>query len=261
MAERRLQPEPVPRFAAIASWLREAIQSGALASGAAVPSESQLSARFGVSRGTVRQALAELRAEGLISGGRGRPPRVTRAAPTQSFDQLVSFSAWAESIGRVPSARVLELARRPARVGAASRLGLEPGTPVFEYTRLRLLDGEPVMVEQTTFVEPVGRLLLDCDLEHGSVYAQLAERGVVFEEAEQSISAIAASGELASLLGVARRAPLLQVGRQSFGPDGAPLEWSYDTYRGDALVITVHSRLAGPRVAVALTLVDAPAAS
>src|SRR5579863_7223266 len=103
------------------------------------------------------------------------------------------------------------------------------------------------MVELTTFVEWVGRLVIDCDLDGGSVYGQLGERGVVFGEAHQSIRAIPASAELAELLGVARRAPLLEVARQGLDPDGIPLEWSYDTYRGDAFAITVQSRVALPR--------------
>lgn len=245
--------EPASRAAAIASDLRREIHSGALAPGAALPSEAQLTSTYGVSRGTVRQALAALRAEGLIGGGRGRPPTVARSMLTQSFDQMVSFSAWAERLGHEPAARTLELARRPAGAEAALKLGLEPGTPVFQYKRLRLLDGEPAMVELTTFVERIGRLLLDCDLDGGSVYAQLGERGVIFGEAHQSIAAIAASAEQAALLGVPRRAPLLEVRRHVLDLDGVPLEWSYDTYRGDAFAITVQSRTALPRAGVALT--------
>src|SRR5208283_2472700 len=138
--------ETASRHAAIASTLRGQIQSGELSPGSPLPSEAQLSARFRVSRGTVRQALAALRAEGLISGGRGRPPTIARPTLAQSFDQLVSFSAWAERQGRTPAAHTLELARRPAGAEAALRLGLTPGAPVFEYTRVRLLDGEPVMI-------------------------------------------------------------------------------------------------------------------
>ncbi len=206
------------RFAAIATSLRRDIHSGTLGPGAPVPSEAQLSAQYAVSRGTVRQALAALRAEGLIVGGRGRSPRVTRSILAQSFDQMISFSAWAESLGRTPSARTLELKRRPVGGEAARKLALEPGTPVFEYKRLRLLDGEPAMVELTTFVEWVGRLVIDCDLDGGSVYAQLGERGVVFGEAHQAIAAIAASAEQAALLGVPRRAPLLEVAPPNLRP-------------------------------------------
>jgi GntR family transcriptional regulator len=245
--------EPGSRFAAIARALRREIHAGTLAAGASLPSEAQLTARYGVSRGTVRQALAALRSEGLISGGRGRPPTVTRSILAQSFDQMVSFSAWAEGLGHTPGARTLELARRPAGAEAGRALGLAPGAPVFEYTRLRLLDGEAAMIELTTFVEAVGRLLLDCDLDGGSVYAQLGERGVTFGEAHQRVAAVAASAEQASLLGVTRRTPLLEVRRHVFDPDGVPLEWSCDTYRGDAFAITVQSRVALPRAGVALT--------
>ena len=100
------------------------------------------------------------------------------------------------------------------------QLGIEPGASIFQYTRLRLLDGEPVMVERTTMIESVGRLLLDCDLDSGSVYEQLGERGVQFSEAHQTIAAIAAAAADATLLGIARRSPLLEVRRRALDPGG-----------------------------------------
>jgi GntR family transcriptional regulator len=249
---RSAQSPPVPRHAAIAQALREEILSGELAPGSALPSEAQLSARFGVSRGTVRHALAALRSEGLIVGGRGRAPVVRRPGLSQSFDQLVSFSLWARLLGRTPGAKTLELARRPADAQAARHLGIDRGSPVFEYKRLRLLDDEAVMVERTTMIAAVGRLLLDCDLDHGSVYEQLGERGIEFSEAQQTISAIAAGGEDAALLGIPRRAPLLEVRRRAMDPTGLPLEWAIDRYRGDAFEITIHNQHALPRSGVAL---------
>jgi GntR family transcriptional regulator len=242
--------------AAIASALRARIESGALLPGTAVASEAELSAEFGVSRGTVRQALATLRSEGLINGGRGRRPVVSRPTLAQSFDELISFSAWAESLGRVPDARTLALVRRPADRLIAAELDLEPGTQLFQYHRLRLLDGEPAMIEVSSFIEAVGRLLLDCDMDHASVYAQLGDRGVAFHEAEQTIAAIVATAEQASLLGVQRRAPLLEVRRRVRDPDGRPLEFSTDTYRGDYFAITIHNRAALPRAGVGLALVS-----
>ncbi len=248
---------PSSRHAAIAAALREQIESGALPAGAPLPSEAQLTAEFGVSRGTVRQALAKLRADGMIVGGRGRSPVVARPMLSQSFDQLLSFTVWAQTLGRTPTAQTLELARRPVAAGAAAALELAPGAPVFQLKRLRLLDGEPVMIETTTFIEPVGRLLVDCDLDGGSIYAQLADRGVTFSEAQQKIAAIAANGEQATLLKLPRRAPLLEVRRRALDPDGRPLEWSYDTYRGDVFTITIQNQIAVPRAGVALALADA----
>jgi GntR family transcriptional regulator len=241
-----------PRHAVIARALRDEIRSGALLAGSPLPSEAQLSSRFNVSRGTVRQALGALRAEGLIVGGRGRVPVVRRPGMSQSFDQLVSFSVWARRLGRTPAARTIELARRPAEAEAAGQLAVQPGDAVYQYTRLRLLDGEPVMVERTTMIEAVGRLLLDCDLDGGSVYEQLAERGIEFSEAEQTIAAMAAGADDAALLGIARRAPILEVRRRALDPSGTPLEWALDRYRGDSFEITVHNEHALPRAGVAL---------
>src|SRR5580658_10328609 len=124
---------PNPRHAVIASTLREQIHSGSLAPGSALASEAELSARFSVSRGTVRQALAALRAEGMIIGGRGRRPVVARPTFAQSFNEMVSFSAWAEQLGRVPGARTLELTRRPADAEVGRQLGIAPGTNVVQY--------------------------------------------------------------------------------------------------------------------------------
>lgn len=243
---------PLPRHAAIAQELREAIRSGEYPAGSTLPSEARLSEHFKVSRGTVRHALAALRVEGLIVGGRGRMPVVRRSGMAQSFDQLVSFTMWARQLGRTPSARTLELARRPADPESAEQLGLEPGTPVFQYKRLRLLDGDPVMIERTTMIEPVGRLLLDCDLDGGSVYGQLAARGVEFSEADQTIAAIAAGADDAALLEIGRRSPLLEVRRRALDPDGRELEWARDRYRADAFEITIHNQHALARSGVAL---------
>jgi len=248
--------QSLPRHAAIAQALREQIHSGELTPGAPLPSESRLTTQFAVSRGTVRQALAALRAEGLIGGGRGRVPVVRRAGLAQNFDQFVSFSLWARQMGRVPSARTLDLTKRPADAETAEQLAIEPGTPIFSYTRLRMLDAEPVLVERAAFLESVGRLLLDCDMDGGSVYEQLGERGIEFAELHQTIAAIAGGGEDTSLLAVPRRTPLLEVRRRALAPDGTALEWSRDRYRGDAFEITIHNQHQLPRAGVALRSAD-----
>ena len=250
--------QSLPRHAAIAQALREQIRSGELTPGAPLPSEARLTSTFAVSRGTVRQALAALRAEGLIAGARPRPGRAP-AGLAQNFDQLVSFSLWARQLGRVPSARTLDLTKRPADAETAEQLAIEPGTPIFSYTRLRLLDGDPVLVERAAFLESVGRLLLDCDLDGGSVYEQLGARGIEFAEADQTIAAIAGGGEDTSLLGVPRRTPLLEVRRRALGPDGTALEWARDRYRGDAFEITIHNQHQLPRAGVALRSAVEPA--
>ena len=175
-----------------------------------------------------------------------------RSGLAQNFDTLVSFSRWAQQMGRVPSARTLELTRHPCDAETAAQLEIEPGTPVFSYTRLRLMDGEPVLVERPSFIESAGRLLLDCDLDNRSVYEQLAQRGVELVEAHQTISAIAAGVHDAELLGIARRAPVLSVRRRASTADGTVVEWSHDHYRADVFEITVHNEDVLARSGIAL---------
>lgn len=234
-----------PLHARIAADLRRRIAAGELRSGDPVPSEHQLRRTYGVSRGTVRQALAALRAEGAIGGGRGKPPVVRPPTLTQDFAELVSFSAWATALGRVAGQRTAELARRPARPEIVDALDLEDGEPVVELLRVRLLDGTPVMIERTTFVERVGRLLFDFDADAGSIYAHLSAEGVDLARARQTIDAVGASGEDAKLLGVGLGAPLLRVRRRTTDAAGEPLEWSDDRYRGEAMSFTVESAAAG----------------
>src|SRR5579872_5363333 len=132
----------------VADDIKAAIAAGAYATGTRLPSESELADRYSVSRGTIRQAFAALRADGVIASRRG--PRV------QTFGELLSFSRWAHAMGEVPSGHVDRLERRPALPVEAQRLGLEPGAPVHYLIRVRLLTGRPVMVERAVYPEKVG---------------------------------------------------------------------------------------------------------
>ena len=241
---------PEPRHRKVAQAIRQRIAAGSIAVGEPIPSEAELCAEFGVSRGPVRQALATLRAEGAIAGGRGKPPVVRDRPLAQPFESLLSFSAWAEREGRTPGQRTLEIARRPAGAEAADALSVAEGEPVVELLRLRLLDGGPAMVERTVFVEPVGRMLFDFDTDSGSIYGYLITRGVDLSVGRHTFDAVVADATDRRLLGVGRGAPLLRERRRSADADGTPIEWSDDRYRPDLVVFTIdNARSTYPSVA------------
>jgi GntR family transcriptional regulator len=227
----------------IAQDLRDRIRRGELPLGAALPSESRLCAQWKSSRGPVRQALATLRAEGLITGGPGKPPVVCSAAVGQSFDTLLSYSAWAHSIGRTPGQHTLELSLRKADELAASSLHLEVGSPVVQVLRLRLLDGAPAMLERATFVEHVGRLLFDFDCDSGSIWAYLQSRGVKLATATHNIDAIGADAVDAAHLQVPEGSPLLRQRRTTRGADGEIIEFHDDRYLPELISFTLENTL------------------
>ncbi|WP_114424431.1 GntR family transcriptional regulator [Nocardioides houyundeii] len=232
---------PTPLHSQVAAQLRDLILTSELPPGTSLPSEARLGEQFGASRGTIRSALAALRHEGLIGGGQGRPPVVRDTAVGQPFENLLSFTAWAHQVGRTPGQRTLEIARRGASAVAASALDLPDDTPVIEVLRLRLLDGEPAMLERATFVEAVGRLLFDFDPDQGSIYAHLATHGVDLYSARHTMDAVAADETDADQLEVEVGAPLLRERRRTTSSDGTPLEYGDDRYRPDRVTFTIDN--------------------
>ncbi|GAB3661957.1 GntR family transcriptional regulator [Actinocorallia lasiicapitis] len=228
-----------PLYAKLAGALRGRITDGSLPVGGPLPSEARLAEEFGASRGTVRQALSALRNEGLIEGGQGRQPVVRRPPMGQPFETFLSFTAWAELAGHRPGQRTIEIARRGANPDAAAALGLQPGDPVIDVLRLRLIDGQPVMLERSSWVLELGLLLLEFDTDTGSIYAGLLARGADLAAATHTIDAIAAPADDARLLELAEGSPLLRERRTATTGEGVPVEYADDRYRPDRATFTI----------------------
>lgn len=228
-----------PLHRVIAAELRQRIRGGVIAVGEPLPSEARLCEEFSASRGPVRQALAALREEGLIGGGQGKRAVVLDAVPAQPFESFLSFTRRAEITGHEPGQRLQEIALRRPEPAVAAALGIDPDDRVVQLLRLRLLDGRPAMLERMTYVEAVGRPLLDADLDAGSIYALLIDRGVDLHSARHTFDAVAADALDARLLDVPEGAPLLRERRLTTDSHGTPIEWSDDRYRPDVATVTV----------------------
>ncbi|MBW5486680.1 GntR family transcriptional regulator [Streptomyces bambusae] len=232
------------RHEEIAEELRRAIDREEYAVGALLPAETRLAERFGVSRGTVRQAVLALTSEGLIGSRQGARRVVLASRRSQSFAELRSFAQWARAMGRSATGHVVSSQFHPATERDAVRLQVEPGTPVLHVLRLRGLDGEPVLLERTVYADwiapAVERIEPDCP----SVTQRLLDdTGLVFAYGEHLIDAVAAGAQDAELLEVRRTSPLLRVRRITTTREGRPVEWSDDRYRSDAVSFSVHNSI------------------
>jgi GntR family transcriptional regulator len=222
----------------VADDVRAAVVTGVHPPGSRLPSESELARTYGVARGTVRQALATLAAEGLISTRKGARRLVLDQPRLQGFNELRSFSEWARAMGETPGGRVVTSVRRPATASEAERLGSDH---VYHLTRVRLLSRRPVMIERTSYPERIAALVAGMDPEHESITQRLRELGVLFANAAHTLSAVSATAEDARLLEIRPRAPLLRELRLTTDPDGVAVEWSEDRYLGAAVAFTVHN--------------------
>ena len=228
-------------YVEIADDLRRKIVSGELSPGDDVPSEGELADLWRSSRGPIRNALAALRNEGLIETRRGRPARVAERKAQQAADVSIPFTRWAEQMGTQPGAQTQEVSLRRADEDKARALGIEKGAPIVDVVRLRLLDGRPTMLERLTFIEEVGRVLFDVDLDTVSITEFLESCGWKSAEVDHEIDAVAADDTDARLLQLAPGAPVLRLHRTTRDADGRTFEASDDRYRSDIVRFTVSA--------------------
>lgn len=126
---------PRGTYRQIADDLRRRIRSGELASGELVPSELTLVEHHGVSRGTVRSALALLVDEGLIEVVRGQGRRVvgdvSRVAPTTAYEQIAAALLRRLDAGEFPPDKPL-----PSEAELVAEYGVSRNTARRAYQRL-----------------------------------------------------------------------------------------------------------------------------
>ena len=219
-----------PRYRALADALRDSIASGDLPPGSALPSEQALAAEHRVTRTVVRSALRWLEQRGLVTARRNIGWFVRAPHQVQGFDQLRSFTQWAEGRGMIAGARMVRRAYGPATERESQLLRIPSGALVLRWSRVRTLDDRVVMLERSSWAPWVAPLLDAFPDDAVSSTRALAEAGVAVVFGNHRIEAVAASSEEARLLGVRRSSPLLQVRREAFAKDGRVIEFGVDRY-------------------------------
>jgi GntR family transcriptional regulator len=222
---------PVPLWAQLRSDLRRRLEEGAFDDG--FPGELLLTAQYGVSRQTVRTALAGLRAEGVVVAERGRRPRVAdQAVITQPVGALYSLFASVEAAG-LRQASIVRARDVRADAVIAERLRLEASVPLFRLERLRLAGGEPLALDTVWLPADLAAPLLDADFSHTALYDELAARaGVRLTGGREHIRAVVPSPAEQRLLGLRGPAGALAIDRLGYA-GSRPIEWRQTLIRGD----------------------------
>jgi GntR family transcriptional regulator len=205
------------RYLDVAAGLRDRIGAGAYPPGQLLPSEAELAADHDVSRVTIRKALGQLKAEGLVDSRQGFGWYATASPLPQSLTELRTIEAQIRAAGQTPARRVLTFAFIPAPPRAAEVLG---ATTVLEVTRLNLADDRPFARVTVWVPEALGGDLSRKAVEHQPLYDVL---GIALGGATQTITAVGASSVDAGLLGVPLGSPLLRCERITADRTGTPV--------------------------------------
>jgi GntR family transcriptional regulator len=223
--------------------LLDLIRTGALQPGAKLGGERDLARALGVSRSTVRQALASMERAGVVRRipGRGGGTFVGHPKVDRDLSRIVGVPALLRRQGMTAGTRVVStaLVRADEATGAALRLPAD--AYVLDVVRIRLADGIPLSLEHARL--PAHRFpgLLELPL-GGSLYELLETHyGVRPDEAVEHIEVVQASRDEAAILDVAAAAPLLSITRTTCTAGGEPFEHSHDLFRADRTTITVHT--------------------
>ncbi|GIE29632.1 GntR family transcriptional regulator [Actinoplanes italicus] len=230
------------RRAEVRDRLRELID--ARGPGDPMPSERTLSELLQASRPTVRAAIDDLARTGLLVRQHGKgtftsPHKISQEVPS-GFGEPVppADGDW--------TSEVLDFRVEPAGARLGRRLQVSPSDDLLYVRRLRIVDGEPMAIEQIRLPATVAPGITAGEFVSGSLYRRLREDyGVNPAEAVQTVEPTVTDADESGLLGVPLHSPALLFERTSRDDGGRVIEFTRSIYRGDRYRITSHLRL-GP---------------
>lgn len=222
-----------PLYLQLREHIAEAIRSGRLQPGDALPSERDLADLSGMSRITVRKAVQDLVREGLVVQRQGSGTSVSQHLNKveQSLTRLTSFSEDMALRGKTVRTQWLERGLYTPDLNETVTLGLKPHSQVARISRLRIADDQPLAIERAAISTDH---LPDPEKIGTSLYAHLDSCGFRPVRAIQRITAVNLSPGDASLLDMEPGAAGLNIERISYLAEGQVVEFTQSKYRGDA---------------------------
>ena len=168
----------MPLYQQIYDEIKHAIDNGIYVPGDKIPTETELSTKYAVSRITVRRAIEDLSAAGFLVKRRGLgtfvcEPRMRRKLLQGGLPQ--SFSEICRKSGRVPGAKLINREIVVARQDEREFFALDEGDLVLHVQPLRTADEQPIFEENMCLPNVENKELARCDLQGNSLYEMLDE--------------------------------------------------------------------------------------
>lgn len=209
--------------------IRNVIDRRAVEPGLALPSERDLARSLGLSRVTVRRAIAGLVEEGALIQRHGAGNFVAERI-VKPMSRLTGFTEDLRARGLNPRSEFFDRDVGEVTPEESMAMNLSPGTQVIRLQRVRYAGDEPLAIERT--VVPAA-LLPDPMLVRESLYEVLEARGCRPRRALQRLRAVPLGARHARMLHVPAGSVGLNIERRSFLDDGRVVEFTTSWYRGD----------------------------
>ncbi|HVA87263.1 MAG TPA: GntR family transcriptional regulator [Candidatus Saccharimonadales bacterium] len=220
------EPAPrLPRYRSIAVELTRRIAAQDYEPGSLLPSESDLATEFGVTRMTVRQALAGLASQGVIERRHGHGTIVAPIKLQRQAERPIGLAEELLARGVTPGSRVLKIEEIRPSAEARSSLWIGPVGTAYRLRRLRFADDVLIGLQESLIPARHAPGLDQVDFTNESLTRLLRERhGLAATSADLTIEAMAADRAVAATLDLEPGEPVLRSTRISYLDDGRPLE-------------------------------------
>lgn len=228
----------MPLYDQIIESIMNGIQVGTLKEGDMLPTEMDLSKKFGVSRPTVRTALLKLVNEGYLTRVKGCGTFITKPKLIQESTRFIeSYNQEMKEKGLTPKTDVLEFRTIPANELIADKLNMNIGDRVIKLKRLRYAkpdyEEKPVVLTTVHIPYQIAPDLLNYDLEAASLYDVLNKQGIVINRVERELEIKILYGKTARLLNAKENSPAHFISSLGFTEDGTVVEYAESFYPAD----------------------------
>jgi GntR family transcriptional regulator, phosphonate transport system regulatory protein len=232
-----------PLYIQIADELRRNLEESVYQIGDQLPTEAELSARFGVNRHTLRRAIEVLRHEGLVRVDRGRGMFVAAAPIAYTLSKRVRYNEALKAHGLQASHRTLRIAELQADSSIAKSLELEVGDPVILFERLGLANGQPISISSSYFPSLRFPGLIERCQEHHSISKLLQSYECDHIRRSTRISARSVQPRDARLLALPLNAPILLTESINVDQQAQVIEYGVTRFRGDRMELVIKNSL------------------
>lgn len=219
----------------IGSEIRASYSPGQL-----LPSEGELTKRFGVNRHTLRRAIAELIQDGILERRMGIGSYVLDTGIEYPLQTGTRFTSTLRELGHITGTTLLGSGRESATGGVAQALRVPEGTPLLRLETLRMVDDRPFCLI-THFLPSERFPTLAAGYKGGSLHDWLsAECGLTLRRESSLVSSILPLGNDARLLNIGLRQPVLRVKTVNVDTSTSmPLEYALTRFRGDRVQLLI----------------------